>query len=118
MSDRDEKFVCLGDRLKAERKRMDMSQAALANAVGTTPRTVIQWEKGVTSPSGDILATCSQLGMDLLYVLTGQRTPTPAQSLSPEDSELLADYRAATQEDQALVRRMLALAAEHGRPKA
>jgi hypothetical protein len=74
--------------------------------------------KGVTSPSGDILVTCSQLGMDLLDVLTGRRTPQPTQSLSAEEAELLADCRAATQEDLALVRRMLALAAEHGRNRA
>lgn len=115
MNDGDEKRMNLGDRLKAERKRIGMSQAALANAVGTTPRTVIQWEKGVTSPSGEVLVNYFKLGMDLLYVLTGRRTPQPAQSLSAEDTELLADYHAATQEDRAVVRRVLALAAGQGR---
>ena len=116
--DGDEIRTNLGERLKTERNRLDLSQAALAAAVGTATRTVIQWEKGVTSPSGDVLALCSGLGIDVLFVLTGQRTPQSAQALSPEDTALLDNYHAATEDDRAVARRVLSLVAKQTQKRA
>ena len=108
----------VGERFRVERDRLALSQEAMATCLGVSRRTLLAWEKGEQFPNGLELSQAADMGADVLYVLTGQRTPTPAQSLSPEDSELLADYRAATPEDQVLVRRMLALVAEHCRQKA
>lgn len=87
----------------------------MAKNLGVSRRTVVAWEKGEQSPNGLMLSHAANMGVDVLYVLTGQRIPQSAQSLTAEDTELLADYHAATQEDRAVVRRVLALAAGQGR---
>jgi transcriptional regulator with XRE-family HTH domain len=64
-------------RLKEERARLGLSQVALAEALGVTKWTVINYEKaggrGTPIPA-DLLSACARLGMDVQYVLTGVRS--------------------------------------------
>lgn len=60
-------------RLKEERERVGLSQAALAEKIEATKRSVINWEGGASSPSADVLAKIGRAGLDVLYILTGQR---------------------------------------------
>lgn len=60
-------------RLKEERERLSMSQTAFAEAAGAAKRTLIDWEKGVSSPTAVQLSALSKIGVDVLYVLTGAR---------------------------------------------
>ena len=45
----------LGEQLRAARKNKDLSQAELADAVGTTQATVSQWERGKSTPQPELL---------------------------------------------------------------
>lgn len=65
----------LADWLKAERKRIDVSQDALGAAVGASGRAVQDWERGVSQPNATYLAGMAALGMDVVYVLCGIRMP-------------------------------------------
>jgi transcriptional regulator with XRE-family HTH domain len=61
-------------RLKEERNRLGMSQSALAESLGVTKWTVINYERpgGRGTPiSADSLSACARLGMDVQYILTG-----------------------------------------------
>ena len=82
----------LGQRLKEERKRVGFTQPQLGEIVSLTKRTVIDWEKDKSSPTGIQLAAMAKHGFDVSYLITGIRTP-PVEL--PSDEALLLDsYRA------------------------
>lgn len=85
--------MSIGERFKEERERLGLSQPAFAAIAGAAKRTLIDWEKGATSPSAVQLAALSGIGADVLYILTGQRSPA---ALQPDELELLERFRAAS----------------------
>lgn len=70
----------IGIRLKEERERIGLTQDAFALLVNAGRRTVIDWEKGRTSPNAVQLSALAEAGMDMTYVLTGQRSPCVGQN--------------------------------------
>ena len=64
----------LGQRLKEERKRVGFTQPQLGEIVSLTKRTVIDWEKDKSSPTGIQLAAMAKHGFDVSYLITGIRT--------------------------------------------
>jgi DNA-binding XRE family transcriptional regulator len=64
-------YVCL--RLKEERERKRLSQGQVAAELGVTGKTVWRWEKEIPIPS-DKLNMLKNLGFDVVYVLTGERS--------------------------------------------
>jgi transcriptional regulator with XRE-family HTH domain len=94
------------ERLRAERSRMGLSQAEIAELGGVKPRTYQNWELGIASVATDFLMAMAAHGRDVVYVLTGRREAKVA-TLSPEESALLDDYRAATQQGRAAARAVL-----------
>lgn len=63
----------IAERLQEERKRLGLTQEVLAKQISSTKRSVINWEGGTASPSGEVLSRYAQAGADVLYVLTGSR---------------------------------------------
>lgn len=61
--------VC--SRLKEMRELTGMSQSEVAAALGVTSKTVWRWEKEIPIPS-DKLSALDALGIDAVYVLTGE----------------------------------------------
>lgn len=84
----------IGKRLREERERLGMSQPAFAGIAKTTKQTLFSWETGKTAPDGFQLAALSEAGVDVLYILTGQRMDSPAVApvLSPRQAALLDNY--------------------------
>ncbi len=75
-------------RLREERERIGLSQAALAEAGGVKKLAQHTYEKGERSPSSDYLLKVADAGVDVSYLLTGSRKltgPTPPPS-SDEDA--------------------------------
>jgi len=84
----------IGERLKEERGRLGLSQPEFAALVGAAKRTLIDWEKGSTSPSAVQLSGFTGAGVDVMYVLTGQRSNVAStQHLPPDEQLLLEAYR-------------------------
>ena len=99
-------------RLKEERTRLGLSQSALAESLGVTKWTVINYERpsdrGTPIPA-DLLSTCARLGMDVQYILTGVPSTNmnrvaeeagayrverkESTALSKEEQKLLEKYR-------------------------
>lgn len=71
-------------RLKEEREKLGLTQQAFGEALGTTKKSQYGYEKGTGYPKADYLIAASDLGVDVLYVLTGKRTAN-----NPEDFERL-----------------------------
>lgn len=74
----------IGIRLKEERERLEMSQATLAEVVGGSRRAVVAWESGGTVPGADALADLAVKGVDVFYVITGQREALNQAALSDQ----------------------------------
>lgn len=93
----------LGNRLREERDRIGMTQPVFAEAAGAKKRTLIDWEKGVSSPTANQLEALSEIGVDVLYVLTGRRAtaanglaamePGPAGHLTLPELGLINSWR-------------------------
>jgi len=87
-----------GDRIKEERERLGFNQADFAALAGATRKTLFNWESGAASPNTAALAAWAEAGLDVLYVVTGQRTggasaPAPVHALARDEEILLDNYR-------------------------
>lgn len=83
-----------GARLKEERERLGFSQTDFAALTGASKKTQIRWEQGESHPGADALAIWMAHGLDVLYVLSGQRAANPpAPALTKEERNLLDNYR-------------------------
>jgi transcriptional regulator with XRE-family HTH domain len=63
----------IGLRLKEERKLLGLTQEELANKLAIRRGTQIRYENGSRTPSAEYLANAANIGIDLVYVLTGLR---------------------------------------------
>ena len=101
----------IGSRLREERERLGMSQPAFAAIAKTTKQTLFSWESGKTAPDGFQLAALSEIGVDVLYILTGQRASAPASlpetTVSQGDKVLLDNFHAAPAQVQAGIKTAL-----------
>ena len=62
-----------GERLKSEREQLGMSQAKIGKACGVTKLTQLRYERSKGSPSVGYWKTLHELGVDILYVITGEK---------------------------------------------
>lgn len=108
-----EKDEFLRVRLREEIDRLGLSLAAAARLMGDTDslslRDVCAGRKRST---GELLSKLADIGVDVLYVLTTQRTPKSADALSSEEAALLDNYKHADTEGKAAARRVLSSLAQ------
>jgi len=109
----------LHERLKEERERLGHSQTAFAALAGASKHAQINWEKGAASPNAAALAAWADAGLDVLYVVTGQRAggasaPPPPRAVSEGDRILLDNFHAAPAQVQAGVKTALGAFAPGG----
>lgn len=107
----------LGQRLKSERERVGMTQPDFAAIAGVGKTTVINWEKDASSPTAVQLLAFKEAGVDVVYVITGERADQPPShqvsdsvrpyGLSADEDALLKAYRRSTPEARAIVLRAL-----------
>ena len=76
-----------------ERLRVNVSQLSLAEACDVSRGTLATWEKGEQSPNAAALAVMAEHGVDVLYVVTGQRAGEAESTLAPAERELLQAWR-------------------------
>ncbi|NMM75364.1 hypothetical protein B2J88_20155 [Rhodococcus sp. SRB_17] len=90
-------FISIGERLKEEREAMGKTQsdfaaiASEAGVPGATRQSQAKYEKGLASPSAAYLSAIALQGVDVRYVLTGDREGPTLAALSGEQ-RLLLDY--------------------------
>lgn len=71
-----ESFVSIGERLRAERVRLDLSQEEFAALAGAHRKSQGNYEKGERQPDAAYLAAIAAAGADVLYILTGVSSAT------------------------------------------
>jgi len=64
--------MSLGGRLKEERNRLGFSQSEFAELVGASYKSQLRWEKDESAPGADALSKWANIGLDVLYVVTGK----------------------------------------------
>lgn len=65
----------MGERLKAERARLGMPQWLLAQHGQVSKDTQTNYERDASQPTAAYLARVAAFGVDVLYVVTGEKTP-------------------------------------------
>lgn len=111
-----EKDISVCSRFREERKASALDQQGVADALGVTTKTVGRWEKNVPIPS-DKLAALAAHGVDVLYVLTGQRTTPAADALSEAETQLVEAFRAMPAESQAAMLQLTSSLSSTGKHK-
>lgn len=80
-------------RLKQERRRLGLNQVELANAGGVQKHAQLNYEKGLRYPDAGYLAGIAEVGVDVLYLLTGRASDPETLALDHDEERLLAGYR-------------------------
>lgn len=88
----------LGTRLRDERLRIGLSQDEFAAVGGIARRSQTAYESDERAPDADYLLAVRKIGVDVHYVLTGERFGDHAQKVgtpegATEEAELLGMYR-------------------------
>jgi len=104
--------VGFGDRLKEERQRLGLNQSDFAAFAGVAKNSQLNYEKGERSPDAVYLTAVAEKGVDVLYVVTGNRTPIKGEGLSMEEMQIIASYRTLPEADQAVALRTITALAE------
>ncbi len=105
----------IGNRLRIERDRLALSQPALAEICGVGKRSQRNYEKDERLPDAAYLAAALQAGVDVVYVLTGQRAPG-APSLTPEEAALVDNFRHSPPEARKAIKTTSDLLAQRHHP--
>ncbi|WP_287031368.1 helix-turn-helix domain-containing protein [Pseudomonas sp. UBA6310] len=95
-----------GERLKEERLRLGLNQSDFAAFAGVAKNSQLNYEKGERSPDAVYLAAVAEKGVDVLYVVTGIRTPAPADSLQADEALVLSQFRSLPERDRESVARL------------
>ncbi|QXW17272.1 helix-turn-helix domain-containing protein [Comamonas aquatica] len=96
-------YDLFGDRIKSERLRLNIQQLAFAEACEVSRGALLKWEKNEATPNAQALALMSRLGVDVLYVVTGQRQGESESTLAPEEKALLSAWRNSSDKGRALL---------------
>lgn len=65
----------MNGRIKEERNRLGKTQGEFAKIAGASLRSAASWEAGETQPTAAALAKLASAGVDVNYILTGERSP-------------------------------------------
>ena len=102
----------IGPRLREERERLGMTQKVFGLIGGVEPNAQGKYESGERTPKADYLAAVARRGVDVLYVLTGQRSPVLLEHLDHGEERVLDSYRILPREGQEALRHMAISLAE------
>lgn len=102
----------IGSRLRQERERLGLSQKVFGEIGGVEANAQGKYENGGRAPKADYLSRVAEKGVDVLFVLTGNPTPTLIENLSHMEEKVLGSYRSLFKEDQDAIRRLTTTLAE------
>lgn len=108
----------IGERLREERVRLGPSQEVFGEMAGVGKQAQLRYEKGERHPDALYMAAIAEVGVDVLYVLTGQRSKPVESRLSKQQQQLLKDYEDAGEEGRKLIEGTARLAAKTGEASA
>lgn len=84
-----EKFLQRGERLKAERKRLKLTQPAMAELLDVAVGSIVRYEKQGDPLNQNQLTVLQEAGFDMFYVTFGVRFT----ALSEDEHQVISAYR-------------------------
>lgn len=96
----------IGERLKEERERLGLSQTDFAALAGASKNTQYNYEKGERSPDANYLSAAAEQGVDVLYVLTGERRLSASEGITAEEAALVTAFRSMSDAERSVLRRI------------
>lgn len=84
--------LSIGSRLREERTRIGLSQTDFAALAGASKRVQLKWEKDESAPTALALAAFAEAGADVLYILSGKRTPDSPETLAKRIDSQIDEY--------------------------
>lgn len=81
------------ERLREERERLGYNQADFGEIGGVKKLAQFNYEKGERSPDAAYLGKIASIGVDIIYLLTGQRNTPISVPINPREEALLDNYR-------------------------
>ncbi len=82
------------ERLKDTREQLLLTQDEMALKTGIPKRSYCAYEAGDIAPSAKLLTALVMMGIDIGYLLTGQRSIPAAPILTSDEQMLINHYRA------------------------
>ena len=90
-----------GDKLKEARKQAGLKQSELAEMLGTTNKTISNWENGVSKPDLDTLSyICGALNVSATFFL---KPIVPEEEYSHKEKTIIKKYRVIDDHGKGLV---------------
>jgi transcriptional regulator with XRE-family HTH domain len=87
------KFVTTGKRLKEEREKFGFNQTDFAAIGGVGRKSQFNYEEDERRPDSDYLAAIATVGVDVRYIITGDRVGPVPEVLTADERYLLEQYR-------------------------
>jgi transcriptional regulator with XRE-family HTH domain len=81
-------------RLREERDKLGLNQTDFAKLVGQSRGSQAYYERDERAPDARYLSALAAIGIDVMYILTGNKTPTTVDEVSMEEQKLIENYRA------------------------
>lgn len=98
--------VPMAETIKKYRKKAKLSQQAIADHLGVTRNTVVNWEAGKYRPDADLFPSlCNLLGITLNDLFGIE--PGPADSFSAHERSMIMNYRLISPVSRRIVDRMI-----------
>jgi transcriptional regulator with XRE-family HTH domain len=104
----------VGNRLREERHRLDITQADAALLCGVTREMWGRYERGAM-PSAHVLVLLIGHGVDVNYILGGTRVIEDAGMLPARERELLQSFREMDEEGRSAITRAAAMELDRSR---
>ncbi|HCD9834319.1 TPA: XRE family transcriptional regulator [Pseudomonas aeruginosa] len=98
----------IGERLREERDRLGMNQTDFGVAAGVSRGTQKAYELESSSPDIRYLSALQGMDVDVHYILTGSRISQDPAGLSPEEAQVLEQFRSLPAKDRDAVSRLTA----------
>jgi transcriptional regulator with XRE-family HTH domain len=113
-----------GERLRAERDRIGLSQQGVADQIGVQRAMLSRYERGIAEPGAGVLMKLASAGIDIAFVLFGARAAqvsskgaesraatdadgTVQRYVTREEAALLDNYEASDEQGRAAARSVL-----------
>ena len=101
----------VGARLKEERKRIDRSQAELGGVGRVNRDSQAAYEAGKRAPDVAYLLSIQEVGIDLMYLLSGRRE---TGELNQQEADLLSWFRLLEEADRSAFMHLMRTMARAG----
>lgn len=95
--------MTIGQRIKATREEIPLTQKALARKVGIAQPTLSELENGGSVGSKHLTQIAEALGVSASWLQSGNGPKHPIKSISPKELQLVIAYREATEEGRTFI---------------